>query len=59
VGFIRTKWSFVGRKKKAGGGTEKKEGSGRVEADGSVYWMPDGPSGQSTWTALRIKAEPL
>ena len=59
VGFLATKWSFVGRKKKAGGGTEKKEGNGRVEADGSVYWMPDGPSGRSTWTGLRIKAEPL
>ena len=59
VGFFETQWSFVGRKKKAGGGTEKKEGNGRVAADSSVYWMPDGPSGQSTWTALRIKAEPL
>ena len=59
VGFLATKWSFVGRKKKAGGGTEKKEGNGRVDTDDSVYWMPDGPSGQSTWTALRIKTEPL
>jgi large subunit ribosomal protein L40e len=60
VGFYGpTQWSFVGRKKKAGGGTEKKEGNGRVEANSSVYWMPDGPSGQATWTALRIKAEPL
>jgi large subunit ribosomal protein L40e len=60
VGFYGpSQWSFVGRKKKAGGGTEKQEGNGRVAADSSVYWMPDGPSGQATWTALRIKAEPL